>query len=88
MKSTYNHINIQDLTSADILAIRDLAINKTINEVKFNCPHKAMISATLDFIYSKGCQIVKDETREATWSTPKKSWNLPEQPKRKNWWKE
>lgn len=83
----YHHIDIKDIDQWDLNLIKDQAINKFNNDPQMNDVHLCMVSAVLDFIHSKGCQIVKDENREDTWSKPKASWYTPYKAQTKNWWK-
>lgn len=67
-------MKFEDWTEWDYEMIKSLAKDEYIN-TKLSNPTACTIKAVLGAIHAMGYNIVKDETREATWSHgPKKSW--------------
>lgn len=70
-----------DLTDWDKELIKSNAIRDFV-DTKSNAT-EAMIKSVLSAIHAMGYNLVKDETREATWTHgPKKSWYAVQPPKR------
>lgn len=72
-----------EITEWDLNLIRSRVIDEHVNTSK--PVHVCYVDIMMQFIRDKGFNIVKDETREPTWSSPKESWYTKYKPGRTNW---
>ena len=84
-KKRYNAIDYEDLDQYDINMIRDRAHKNFLESNTPNGGAQAVIEAVFVFLYLKGMRIVKDETRQDTWSTPTKGWYAEYKAKKTDW---
>lgn len=66
-------MKFKDLTQFDLDLIKSLARQEYIDKANVDAS-TALIESVFNCINAKGMMIVRDETREATWSEPKASW--------------
>lgn len=72
-----------EITEYDLNLIRSLAIDEY---VRTNKPaHVCMVDIILDFINKKGFDIIKDETREPSWTQPTRANYTEYKPVRTKW---
>ncbi len=82
-KSKFHDLDFSDVTPHDLNLINSIATYK-MNDSDRRAS-EVIVETVFEFINARGMKIVRDETREDTWSTPKKSWYAKYQ-KPKNWW--
>lgn len=73
-------IKFEHLSKWDIDMIKSMAKDEYVNNnISVT---EAVFKVVLNCLHAKGYNIVKDDTREPTWSTPNKSWYAEEHKKR------
>jgi hypothetical protein len=76
-------MKFEDLTQWDIDHIKSMAKDEYINS-NLNDINACLVKSVLSAVHAMGYNMVKDETRDATWTHgPKKSWYA--QHEKKKW---